>query len=163
MIRPMRRKDRVMDAENIERVLKENSHGVLATVSEDGWPYAHPISYVYHDGHVYFHSAASGHKVDNITRDNRATFTVIGRVEMKTPTKAEAYFESVILFGRVERVTDFEEQVASMTELMNVFMPLTAHETRDDLTRMQKAVIVYRLDAEHVSGKLRGKGAVVGH
>jgi nitroimidazol reductase NimA-like FMN-containing flavoprotein (pyridoxamine 5'-phosphate oxidase superfamily) len=150
-----------MDEENIQRVLKENSHGVLATISEDNTPYANPISYVYHDGHIYFHSAAAGHKVDNIARDNQVAFTIIGKVNMRVP-KAEAYFESVIVFGKAVRVTDFEEQVQSMTALMQIFMPDQAHETPEDLKKMQKAVIVYRIDADHITGKLR-KSAGGGH
>jgi nitroimidazol reductase NimA-like FMN-containing flavoprotein (pyridoxamine 5'-phosphate oxidase superfamily) len=150
----MRRKDRIMDEENIQRLLTENSHGVLATVSEDGTPYANPISYVYHGGHIYFHSAASGHKVDNIALNNAVAFTIIGKVNMKVP-KAEAWFESVIVFGRAVRVTDFDEQVEGMTALMNVFMPEQAANTAEDLKKMQKALIVYRIDIDHISGKLR--------
>lgn len=156
MIRPMRRKDRLMDEENVERVLKENSHGVLATVSEDGTPYANPISYVYYNGCIYFHSAKVGHKVDNMANNDNVAFTVIGKVDMKVP-KSEAYFESVIVFGKAVCVTDFDEQVASMTELMKVFMPDQAENTATDLQKMQKAVLVFRIDIEHVSGKLRKK------
>jgi nitroimidazol reductase NimA-like FMN-containing flavoprotein (pyridoxamine 5'-phosphate oxidase superfamily) len=152
--RPMRRKDRIMDEENIRRVLTENSHGVLATVSEDGSPYANPISYVYYNECIYFHSAIAGHKVDNIARNNTVAFTVIGKVDMKVP-KAQAYFESVIVFGEAVRVTDFDEQVAAMTEMMKIFMPDQAANTASDLTKSQKALIVYRIDIKHATGKLR--------
>jgi nitroimidazol reductase NimA-like FMN-containing flavoprotein (pyridoxamine 5'-phosphate oxidase superfamily) len=150
----MRRKDRVMDEENIRRVLSENSHGVLATVSEDGTPYANPISYVYRNGCIYFHSAANGHKVDNIALRNDVAFTVIGKVDMKVP-KADAYFESVICFGKAERVTDFDEQLMAMTAMMEIFMPDKVASTSEDLRKAQKAFIVYRIDITHLSGKLR--------
>jgi nitroimidazol reductase NimA-like FMN-containing flavoprotein (pyridoxamine 5'-phosphate oxidase superfamily) len=143
-----------MGGEDIKRVLSENSHGVLATVSEDGTPYANPISYVYHNGSVYFHSASKGHKVDNIARRNDVAFTIIGKVDMKVP-KADAYFESVICFGKAERVTDFEEQAAAMTAMMKVFMPDKAAGAAEDLRKAQKAMIVYRIDIAHLSGKLR--------
>ena len=155
MVRPMRRKDRIMAEDDIQRVLNENSHGVLATISEDGTPYSVPVSYVYHKGSVYFHSASAGHKVDNIARDNNICFTVIGKVKMQAVPKSDAYFESVIIFGNAVRVTDFEEQLSSMTELMKIFMPDKVHETENDLRKMQKAFFVYRVDARHVSGKIR--------
>lgn len=63
---PMRRKDRQAGEEDILRILKENVYGVLSTISEDGWPYGVPVSYVYEDGKIYFHSATMGHKVDNL-------------------------------------------------------------------------------------------------
>lgn len=47
---PMRRKDRQAGEEDILRILKENVYGVLSTISEDGWPYGVPVSYVYEDG-----------------------------------------------------------------------------------------------------------------
>lgn len=46
---PMRRKDRQAGEEDILRILKENVYGVLSTISEDGWPYGVPVSYVYED------------------------------------------------------------------------------------------------------------------
>jgi nitroimidazol reductase NimA-like FMN-containing flavoprotein (pyridoxamine 5'-phosphate oxidase superfamily) len=144
-----------MDMENIRRVLTENSHGVLATISEDGTPYANPISYVYHNDCIYCHSAIAGHKVDNIARDNHVAFTVIGSVDMVDIPKHESYFESVIAFGTAERVTDFEEKVASMTKLMEVFMPDKAAGTRADIEKSQKAMIVYRIDIDHITGKRR--------
>ncbi|MDR1765337.1 MAG: pyridoxamine 5'-phosphate oxidase family protein [Lachnospiraceae bacterium] len=155
MEKEMRRKDRVMPPEDIERVLKENSHGVLATVSADGTPYANPISYVYHDGRIYFHSASQGHKVENMAHNPAVAFTVIGQVRMKGVPKADAYFESVIVFGKASIVTDFDEQVASMTELVRVFMPGQEYDTPDDLRKMQKAVHVYRIDIGRKTGKLR--------
>jgi nitroimidazol reductase NimA-like FMN-containing flavoprotein (pyridoxamine 5'-phosphate oxidase superfamily) len=109
---------------------------------------------VYFNNCIYFHSAASGHKVDNIALNNAVAFTVIGKVDMKVP-KSKAYFESVIVFGKAVRVTDFEEQVAAMTEMMKIFMPDQAQNTAADLSKMQKALIVYRIDIGHVSGKLR--------
>ena len=36
-----------------------------------------PMSYVYDDGKLYFHSAMSGHKVDAIRNCDKASFCVI--------------------------------------------------------------------------------------
>ncbi|MDR1542224.1 MAG: pyridoxamine 5'-phosphate oxidase family protein [Clostridiales bacterium] len=154
MNRPLRRKDRIMDEENIRRVLEENSHGVLATISEDNTPYANPISYVYHKNCIYFHSASAGHKVDNIALNSSVAFTVVGRVEMKVP-KPDAYFESVIAFGKASRVLDFEEQVGAMQALTKIFMPDKVQGVEETIKRLQSAMIVYRIDIDHISGKLR--------
>lgn len=154
MYRNLRRKDRIMEDEDVQRILRENNHGVLATVSEDGSPYANPVSYVWYKDAVWFHSASQGHKVENIARDNRVAFTIIGKVDMLRP-KPEVYFESVIVFGKCEKVTEYEQQVEGMVELMKIFMPDKVHETRDDLVNMSKAVNVYRIVPEHITGKIR--------
>ena len=39
---------------------------MLALLGDNDYPYAVPISYVYDDGKVYFHSAKNGHKIDAI-------------------------------------------------------------------------------------------------
>jgi nitroimidazol reductase NimA-like FMN-containing flavoprotein (pyridoxamine 5'-phosphate oxidase superfamily) len=144
-----------MPDEDVKRVLKDNSHGVLATVSEDGTPYAVPVSYVYYEGCVYFHSAAEGHKVDNIAGNDNVCFTIIGNVLMKGVPKSDAFFESVIVFGKAVRVDEVSAQLGPMTEFMRAFMPDKVHETENDLINMHKALIVYRIDIEHISGKLR--------
>lgn len=79
---PMRRKDRQAGEEDILRILKENVYGVLSTISEDGWPYGVPVSYVYEDGKIYFHSATMGHKVDNLAHSEKASFCVVGKTEL---------------------------------------------------------------------------------
>ena len=46
-------------------------------MSFDDYPYAVPISYVCHEGKLYFHSALAGHKVDAIRKCDKASFCVI--------------------------------------------------------------------------------------
>ena len=66
MFREMRRKKQQLTEEDCIRVLEEGTSGVLALKGDDDYPYAVPISYVYSDGVLYFHSALTGHKVDAI-------------------------------------------------------------------------------------------------
>ena len=55
MFREMRRKRQVLSRERAEEVLRRNTNGVLAVQGDDGYPYAVPLSYVYHNGKIYFH------------------------------------------------------------------------------------------------------------
>ncbi len=100
---PMRRKDRQAGEEDILRILKENVYGVLSTISEDGWPYGVPVSYVYEDGKIYFHSATMGHKVDNLAHSEKASFCVVGKTEL-LPEQFSTRYESVIAFGTVTKL-----------------------------------------------------------
>ncbi|MBR1469348.1 MAG: pyridoxamine 5'-phosphate oxidase family protein, partial [Prevotella sp.] len=64
--RPMRRIRQQLSEEESIRFLEKATSGTLALLGDGGYPYAVPISYVYADGALYFHSALSGHKVDAI-------------------------------------------------------------------------------------------------
>ena len=68
----MRRIRQQLSQEECQAVLARGTSGVLALSGDEGYPYALPISYVYHDGKFYFHCAKSGHKLDAIRRDSKS-------------------------------------------------------------------------------------------
>ena len=64
--REMRRKRQQLSEEESIGILQKATAGTLALLGDDDFPYAVPISYVYHEGKLYFHSALTGHKVDAV-------------------------------------------------------------------------------------------------
>ena len=58
--RQMRRKRQQLSNEESIAILEKATAGTLALLGDEGYPYAVPISYVYHDGKLYFHSALAG-------------------------------------------------------------------------------------------------------
>lgn len=62
----MRRKRQQLSEEESISILERATSGTLALLGDGGYPYAVPISYVYADGRLYFHSALTGHKVDAV-------------------------------------------------------------------------------------------------
>ena len=82
MFREMRRKKQVLPQAEAEAVLRKGTSGVLSLAGDDGYPYGVPISYVYADGKLYFHSATSGHKLDAVRRNSKASFCVIDQDEI---------------------------------------------------------------------------------
>ena len=77
MFRPMRRSKQALSPEKCQEILQRGTSGVLALSGEGGYPYAVPISYVYADGKLYFHSAKAGHKIDAIRSCPKGSFCVI--------------------------------------------------------------------------------------
>lgn len=75
--RDMRRKRQQLSNEESIAILEKATAGTLALLGDDDYPYAVPISYVYHEGKLYFHSALSGHKVDAIRKCEKASFCVM--------------------------------------------------------------------------------------
>ena len=64
--REMRRKRQQLSEVESIGILQKATAGTLALLGDNDYPYAVPISYVYHERKLYFHSALAGHKVDAI-------------------------------------------------------------------------------------------------
>ena len=75
--REMRRKRQQLSEEESIGILQKATAGTLALLGDEDYPYAVPISYVYYEGELYFHSALAGHKVDAIRKCDKASFCVI--------------------------------------------------------------------------------------
>ena len=153
MFREMRRIRQALSEEDCVSVLNRGTSGVLALSGDEGYPYAVPLSYVYHDGKLFFHSATAGHKLDAISADDKASFCVIDKDQI-VPDEYTSYFCSVIVFGRVRIVEDEADKLHALTVLGRRYAP--AHreircvpETADKL----RAVCVIELVIEHMSGK----------
>ena len=108
MFREMRRSKQRLPREVAVEILERNTSGVLALSGDAGYPYAVPMSYVYAEGKIYFHSAKNGHKIDAIQRNEKASFCVIDQDQI-VPEKYTTFFRSVIVFGRLRLVEDMEE------------------------------------------------------
>ncbi len=150
--REMRRKrQQLSDKESID-ILENATSGTLALLGDNGYPYAVPISYVYHDGHLYFHSALSGHKVDAIRKCEKASFCVIDQDEVKAK-KYTTYFKSVIAFGRIHIIEDDQEKLETARMLGNRYNPNDEESLQKELESGFARMLMIRLDIEHLTGK----------
>ena len=116
MFRQMRRKKQQLEEARCVEILKKASSGVLAVLGEGGYPYAVPLSFVYEEGKIYFHSAKNGHKLDAIARENKASFCVIAQDDI-VPEEYTSYFASVIAFGRMRVLEEEQEKWQAIEKL----------------------------------------------
>jgi len=152
MFRDMRRKrQQLSEAESIE-ILRKLTSGTLALLGDGGYPYAVPISYVYADGRLYFHSAKEGHKVDAIRGSDRASFCVIEQDNVK-PEKYTTFFRSVIAFGRIHIVKDENEKLEITRMLGNRYNPNQDEALQKEIESGLSRMLAIRLDIEHLTGK----------
>jgi nitroimidazol reductase NimA-like FMN-containing flavoprotein (pyridoxamine 5'-phosphate oxidase superfamily) len=107
--RAMRRKRQQLSDEESIGILQKATAGTLALLGDNDYPYAVPISYVYHERKLYFHSALAGHKVDAIRKCDKASFCVIDKDEVH-PEKYTTFFRSLIAFGRIHIIEDEQEK-----------------------------------------------------
>ena len=153
MVQKMRRNKQKLSAEECEALLKQNTSGVLALVDNDGSPYAVPLSYVYSQNKLYFHSAAEGHKIAAIQACEKASFCVIDQDQV-VPQEYTTYYRSVIAFGTVRISTDEQESEAAMRLLALKYYPQDSEEHRIHTIEASKSeyeVLVFTI--ERMSGK----------
>jgi len=150
--RAMRRHRQQLSDEESIGILKKATSGTLALLGDGGYPYAVPISYVYDDDKLYFHSALSGHKVDAIRGCDKASFCVIDQDSVR-PAEYTTYFRSVIAFGRIRIVEDESEKQAIARMLGNRYNPNQEEALQKELEHGLASMLAIRLDIEHLTGK----------
>ena len=116
MERNMRRFKQLLSEEETINILRLTTSGVLSLYGEDGMPYGVPLSHVYENGKLYFHSALNGHKVDLIKQNGNASFTVIAKDEIH-PETYTTYFQSVVAFGNV-RIIEADDEKKRILEII---------------------------------------------
>lgn len=150
MFPEMRRKAQQLPRTEAEEILRAGSSGVLALSGENGYPYALPISYVYHEGRLYFHCAPAGHKMDAIDRCPRASFCVVAQDEV-VPERYTTHYRSVIAFGSIRRLTVEQEIVAALSVLGRKYAP--DYDPSGEIAGSLHRVCVLEMKVEHLTGK----------
>ena len=150
--RPMRRKRQQLSAADSIAILKKATSGTLALLGDDDYPYAVPISYVYHEGRLYFHSALAGHKIDAIRKCDKASFCVIGQDNVQ-PEKYTTFFRSVIAFGRIRIIEDEAEKLETARMLGNHYNPNHDEALQVEIENGLHRMLAIRFDIEHLTGK----------
>ena len=153
MFRPMRRSRQQLSREECGEILHRAASGVLAVTGDGGWPYAVPLSYVWHEGAVYFHGARTGHKLDAIKQDERVSFCVVDRDEI-VPEEYTTYFRSVIVFGRAKIMDDPAQIRAAIEMLAKKYHPTDTQAHRNHMIdREIVAMCMVKIVPEHITGK----------
>lgn len=152
MFRKMRRFKQQLDNNEVLRILKSATSGVLSVIDEDGYPYAVPLSFVYTDGKIYFHSAKAGHKIDAVKNCGKATFCIIDKDDVQ-PEKYTTFYRSVIAFGNVKIVAEADEAMLAINALGDKYYPDHNAELQAEIEKFKSAFSIIKLDIEHITGK----------
>lgn len=152
MFRKMRRFKQQLPQQTAIEILERNTSGVLALSGDDGYPYAVPMSYLYADGKIYFHSAKSGHKIDAIRRNGKASFCVIDQDQI-VPEKYTTYFRSVIVFGRMCLVEDVEDMRRIAAMLAMKYSSDFKEEIPKEIDSSIQNMAILELTIDHITAK----------
>ena len=154
MFREILRKNKKLSMEECVEILKKELRGVLSVLGDDDYPYGMPMNHWYNeeDGKIYFHCGDVGHRLDALKKHDKVSFCVFDKGYRKEGEWA-LQVKSVIVFGRVEIINDFEKIADITTKL--------SHKFTQDEVYIQKEIemhghrtLLLQLTPEHISGKM---------
>lgn len=153
MFREMRRFKQKISEEECIRILKEQPRGVLSMLGDDGYPYGIPLNHVYmDDGHLCFHCAKEGHKIDAISKCDKVSYCVYDGGYREDGDWA-LNINSVVVFGRIRIVEDDEKKKEICTRLTGKFTD-DKEFLENEMKNAFPRVNCLELIPEHMTGKL---------
>ncbi len=151
-MRELRRKDKQIPIEEAGILLSKAEYGVLSTVGGDGQPYGIPLNYVFKKNAIYFHCALVGHKIDNIEKNPKVSFCVVGDVEV-LPSEFSTNYVSTVVFGIASEVQGTERYNA-LEWLLEKYSPKFIEEGKKYIAKLDTATKVVKIKIQHISGKM---------
>lgn len=152
-MRTVRRTDREITIDEARGILVSAEYGVLSTVDRDGQPYGVPLSFVFKNDAIYFHSALNGHKLDNIGHNAKVCFTAIGRTKV-LPDKFATEYESAVAIGIASEITGIDRNDALLW-LLEKYCPDYLEQGNQYIGQKDQATKVIKIEISHISGKAR--------
>lgn len=151
MFREMRRFRQQISVEECVEILNNARRGVLAVMGDDDYPYTVPLDFVYADGHIYFHCAKEGHKLDAIRKHDKVSFCVLSD-GVREENEWWYHFTSVIAFGRIREIADEAEKDRYLRLLGRKYFPAEEYLEKE-MTSSASRANVLDITIEHMTGK----------
>lgn len=151
MFREMRRNKQLLESSEVTAVLGRCTNGVLACLGDDGYPYAVPLNFVYHNEKLYFHCAKAGHKLEAIIKEPKVSFAVIDE-DTIVSSEYTSYFRSVIAFGKT-RIVEGDEWFDAFKALVEKYSGDQPEAAKISEIEACKRSHIIAIDIEHMTGK----------
>ncbi|TFG06927.1 pyridoxamine 5'-phosphate oxidase family protein [Candidatus Thorarchaeota archaeon] len=152
MFREMRKKTQLLSETDTIEILQSCTSGVLAVTGDNDYPYAVPLSFAYKDGKLFFHCAKAGYKLECIVKNNKVSFCVIQKDDVKQKTFT-THFRSAIVFGTARILTEDSEKKYALECLVEKYSPDYITEGSAEIERNWDRVCAAELQIEHMTGK----------
>ena len=151
--RELVRKKKQLPPEDCAALLKEQKRGVLSVLGDGGYPYGTPMDHYYseEEGVLYFHCGRVGHRLDALRLNDKASYCCLGEPEEIEGSWAKR-IRSVIVFGRVEIIDDYDRMVDITTKLCHKFTDDEAY-IRREIEQSGRGTLLLALHIEHMCGK----------
>ena len=154
MFYPVKRFKQALTPEECIALLKSETRAVLSVVTEDGYPYGAPVNHWYNeaDGKLYFHGGKLGHKIDCMKACDKVSLCVY---DAGTPVEDGWWLrvKSVVVFGRVEFVEDYDRAMDISRALSHKFTQDEAY-IEYEVEKSGPGTLVCAVTIEHMTGKI---------
>ena len=155
MFREMVRQSKQLTRKDCVKILRKQRRGVLSVNGDNGYPYSAPINHYYNpdDGCLYFHTGrrTSSHRTESLIKSDKVCYCVT-EPGKPIPDDWALLVRSVVVFGRVEIITDEERIIPICTALSRQFTKDEAF-IQKELDRLAKGTYLLKLTPEHICGK----------
>lgn len=149
----MRRFKQELPYDECLHILQKNHSGTLALCDKESYPYALPLSYVYDENCIYFHSAKEGHKIDILQKNPKVSFCIIDQ-DVIQPLEYTTYFKSVIVFGNIEILEDNESKIIPLKKLGSKYAPDNTEEALEkEIQTGINDLVILKMNIVKITGK----------
>lgn len=156
MHQPMKQlPERAISEEEAREILRDAEYCVVATIDDDGHPYATPLSYALDKDTLLIHTgSAGGQKTEDWERDPRVCVTAAMDMEPVfveengEPGFFTTRFASVIATGTVRRVTEMAEIRRALALLCLKYAPEYKDEIGGAIDRELSVTAVWAIDPQ---------------
>ncbi|MFM1654337.1 pyridoxamine 5'-phosphate oxidase family protein [Brevibacillus sp. B_LB10_24] len=154
-------KRQTLEQEKIQQFLQNARIGHLGLYDGE-YPYVIPLNFIWWRDSIYFHGTDSGKKSDCMHRHPQVSFTVseeFGTLADPVPGDTDTAFMSVIVTGRVERLTDLDEATDVLQQMLNKYVPgyfespLAKHHVKTYRSSRDLGVTVFRIQTDTITAK----------
>lgn len=149
----MRRFKQELPYDECLHILQKNHSGTLALCDKESYPYALPLSYVYDENCIYFHSAKEGHKIDILQKNPKVSFCIIDQ-DVIQPLEYTTYFKSAIVFGNIEILEDNESKIEPLKKLGSKYAPNNTEEALEkEIQTGINNLVILKMNIVKITGK----------
>lgn len=142
----------ITDKKTIESILSTSTICRIGMIDEFK-PYIIPVNYGYKDGFIYIHSAPEGKKIHILKNNQFVCFEIEGTtktISNNIPCKWSEHYQSIIGYGTVEFIDDFE----SKTKALEIIMHQHGAEGVQKFEKKQvEFVVVLKLKIDELTAK----------
>lgn len=145
------------DKETVYKILDADFVCQIGFIHE-GFPVVIPTIYGRKGGELFFHGAAVSRMLTNMSSGIPICLNVTqtkGIVLARSAFNHSLNYESVVIFGQAELVTNAEEKVAALEIITNQIIPNRWQEVRQPNVKELKVTSVLKLKIDEASAKIR--------
>jgi hypothetical protein len=129
-------------------------YGVLSLSSDEGLPYAIPISFALVDNTIYMHGASEGTKLNLIAQNPKAVFVCVGRTRL-LPQQFTTEYESAVATGDIRILTTRREKRVGLRALARKYSPDFSSEAEAYIDRAIDTTTVIAIAIDCITAKAK--------